>query len=242
MPRMLMPAEPGIRNEAYIVPPQVGSFTSKPDPHGVPEFRPYLTEKWGSEEQSRKHNRVAANQRPFSIKEHRATRHHYDLRLGFGGVLLSWALPKGPTYCAGVCREAIEMPDHKRENIAFEGVIPAHMHGAGPVMLWDIGIWVPLPGYWEIEEGLRQGCLRFALNGKKLKGNWMLLRRPSGCRSRREPVWDLIKEPDAFERSADAPSVQVEAPYSVSTGRTLEEIERDGNRGKSKFILAASLF
>ena len=243
MPRMLMPAEPGRRNEASVVLPQLGLFTTKSDVYGIPEFRPYLTEKCGSNEQSRKHNRAAANQRLFSIKEHRATRHHYDLRLELDGVLRSWAIPKGPTYCAGEPREAIEMPDHKRENIAFEGAIPAHMHGAGPVMLWDIGIWIPLPGYWNIARSLRQGCLRFALDGKKLKGNWMLLRRPSGCRNRREPVWDLIKEPDAFARSADTPSILLEAPNSVATGRrTLEQIEQDGNRGKNKLVLAASLF
>lgn len=242
MPRMLMPAEPGRWNKASLVFSQLGLPTSKSNTYEVPEFRPYLTEKWGSEEQSRKHNRAAANQRPFSIKEHRATRHHYDLRLEFSGVLLSWAVPEGPTYCASVCREAIEMPDHKRENIAFEGVIPTHMHGAGPVMLWDIGIWKPLPGHWNIEKSLRQGCLRFTLDGKKLKGNWMLLRRPGGCRRRPEPVWNLIKEFDAFSRTANAPSILLEAPNSVSTGRTLEEIERDGNKGKRKGIVRASLF
>jgi len=239
---MLIPAELERRNGGYIVPQQLRPFISKPNRYGLPEIGSHLAEKWERKERSREHNRAAANQRLFSIKEHRATRLHYDLRLEFSGVLLSWAVPHGPTYCASVPREAIEMPDHKRANIAFEGVIPPHMHGAGPVMLWDIGIWVPLPGYWDIEKSLRQGCLRFTLFGQKLNGIWMLLRRPSGCRSRQEPVWDLIKEPDAFARSADTPSILAEAPYSVSTGRTLEEIELDGNRGKNRRTSSGSLF
>jgi bifunctional non-homologous end joining protein LigD len=239
---MLMSAKPKRRNEEHGVLAQLGLFGSKPDPYGAPKFDRDLAEKWESKEQSLKHNRAAANQRPFSIKEHRATRLHYDLRLEFACVLLSWAIPDGPTYCAGEPREAIEMPDHKRENIVFEGVIPIGMHGAGPVKCWDRGTWSPSPGYWEIEKSLRQGCLRFTLHGEKLKGNWTLLRRPDGCWGRREPVWDFIKEPDAFARSADAPSILVQAPNSVTTGRTLAEIDRDGNKGKRQRAAGVSLF
>jgi bifunctional non-homologous end joining protein LigD len=238
MHKMLISAKPRRQNEEYGALAQLGLFGSKPDPYGIPKIDRNLTENQRNNEQSRQHNRAAANQRLFSIKEHRATRLHYDLRLEFAGVLLSWAVPDGPTCCAGEPREAIEMPDHKRENIVFEGVIPEGMYGAGPVKCWDRGIWIPSPEYWDIEKGHRQGCLRFTLDGEKLKGSWMLLRRPSGCRSRREPIWDLIKEPDTFARHAGAPSILVEEPNSVTTGRTLAEIEQ----GKRRRVSGASLF
>jgi bifunctional non-homologous end joining protein LigD len=240
--KMRILAKPKRQNKEHRVLTQIGLFGSKPDLYDAPQFDRDLAEKWGSEEQKRKHNRGAANQRPFSIKEHRATRLHYDLRLEFACVLLSWAIPEGPTYCAGKPREAIEMPDHKRKNIIFEGVIPIGMHGAGPVKCWDRGIWAPLPGYWEIEKSLQQGCLRFTLHGEKLKGNWTLRRRPDDCWRRREPIWDLIKEHDDFARSADAPSILVEAPNSVLKGRTLAEIERAGNKSKRERAAELSLF
>jgi bifunctional non-homologous end joining protein LigD len=195
-----------------------------------------------SEEQIREHNRIAASQRPCAIKKHRAASLHYDFRLEYDGVLLSWAIPEGPSYRAGERREAIEMEYHNPKYISSERVIPEGMRGAGPVMHWDEGRWAPLREFDDVRESLRKGCLRFTLNCQKLKGKWMLLRRPGACRGRREPVWDLIKEPDAFARSADAPSILVEAPNSVSTGRTLEEIERDGNERRGKMVSGASLF
>ena len=183
------------------------------------------------------HNLTAARLRKCAVKKHRASRLHYDVRLEFEGVLLSWAMPKGPSYCVGECRMAIEMELHDPEYISSERVIPKGMRGAGPVMQWDEGGWAPLPGYENIPESLENGCLKFTLYCKKLKGNWTLIRRPESCRGKAGPIWDLIKEEGEFGRSADAPDILVEAPNSVRTGRTLEEIERDGNAGKVKLIL-----
>jgi len=83
-------------------------------------------------------NRRALHERAYAMKKHHATRLHYDLRLEWNGVLLSWALPDGPSCCAGVIRKAIEMEDHSRTNLLFEGV-----HETGPIMLWDRGTWEP---------------------------------------------------------------------------------------------------
>jgi len=103
-------------------------------------------------------NRRALYQRAYAIKKHHATRLHYDLRLEWNGVLLSWALPQGPSCRAGVLREAIEMEDHRVANLPFEGV-----HQTGPIMLWDRGTWELHPEFEDIESCLRKGILRFTL-------------------------------------------------------------------------------
>jgi len=113
-------------------------------------------------------NRRALYQRAYAIKKHHATRLHYDLRLEWNGVLLSWALPQGPSCRAGVLREAIETEDHRVANLLFEGV-----HETGPVMLRDRGTWEPHPEFEDIESCLRNGILRFTLYGERLKGGWM---------------------------------------------------------------------
>jgi bifunctional non-homologous end joining protein LigD len=211
------------------------------EPSRVPALRGYV-EQQASAEQIQEHNRTVANRRLCAIKKHRATRLHYDLRLKFEGVLLSWVIPDGPSYIAGVHRMAIEMEDHNPEYISSERVIPENTPGAGPLMQWDQGTWAPSLECEDVKENLRKGYLRFTLYCEKLKGNWILIRRPDGCWGRREPVWDFIKEPDAFARSADAPSILVEAPNSVITGRTLAEIDRGGNKGKRERATGVLLF
>src|ERR1700729_2693816 len=89
-------------------------------------------------------------ERAYAMKKHHATRLHYDLRLEWNGVLLSWALPDGPSYCVGDEREAIEMPDHRKKYLLFEGV-----HETGPIMLWDRGMWVPDQGRADVGSSLR---------------------------------------------------------------------------------------
>jgi DNA ligase D-like protein (predicted 3'-phosphoesterase) len=178
------------------------------------------------------HNRAASLLR-FVVKKHRASRLHYDFRLEWNGVLMSWAVPEGPSYCAGVRCEAIEVAGHKVENIAFEGVFPDGMPGAGPTMPWDLGWWEPLPGYLDVDDCFRNGCLKFTLRGEKLKGNWMLLRRPGSCKGGRKQVWDLVKLPDSFARSKEAPTVVDEEPNSVLSGKSLEEVEQEGKAGRT---------
>lgn len=181
-------------------------------------------------------HKLALHRRPFYVKLHDARGYlHYDLRLEFERVLLSWALPKGMSYDPGVRCDAIEVEDHRREYGAFEGV-----HESGTIMLWDRGMWEPHSECVDVSACLRKGVLRFTLYGEKLKGGWMLTRTRSSQNTR--TVWKISKEPDSFARSKDARSILEEAPYSVSTGRTLEEIERDWGQGQGKGKSGPTLF
>jgi bifunctional non-homologous end joining protein LigD len=131
----------------------------------------------------------------FVIHEHHATRLHYDFRLEVGGVLKSWAIPKGPSMNPAEKRLAVMVEDHPLEYGNFEGIIPQGHYGAGSVLIWD-------SGEFEAEEdpeiALRQGKLRFALNGKKLKGGFSLvLMRGRGTGKN----WLLIKTQDAFAQT-----------------------------------------
>jgi bifunctional non-homologous end joining protein LigD len=181
-------------------------------------------------------NRHALGERAYGIKKHHATRLHYDLRLEWHGVLLSWALPEGPSYHAGEIRTAIEMEDHSRANLLFEGV-----HETGPIMLWDRGTWEPHLESANITSSLRRGILRFTLHGEKLKGDWTLARLNS-TRSGHRPMWTLCKQADLFARSRGDKCILEEWPNSVSTGRTMEEIVRDWTNPKDKHERQRRLF
>jgi bifunctional non-homologous end joining protein LigD len=195
-----------------------------------------------SEEEIREHNRHTANCRRCAIKEHHAFRHHYDFRLQYDGGLLSWVLLYGPSYRPGERRIAIRVDDHDCRYMTSERVIPRGMRGAGPVMLWDEGFWIALPGYEDIGNCLRNGCLKFMLECHKLHGAWILLRRYGGSYGQPNKNWDLIKAPDQFSRSKSALDIQVTAPYSVLTGRTLEGVEQDGNKKQVKRASMPLLF
>src|SRR3984885_9890896 len=140
-------------------------------------------------------NRHAFGDRAYGIKKHHATRLHYDLRLEWNGVLLSWALPEGPSNRAGEIRKAIEMEDHSTANLLFEGV-----HETGPIMLWDRGTWEPQLESDDIRSALTRGVLRFTLRGEKLKGGWTLTRINSTGNAPR-PIWTLAKQADSFAES-----------------------------------------
>lgn len=133
------------------------------------------------------------------------------------------------------------MEDHSRENAFFEGVI-SEGYGAGTVMQWDWGTWEPLLGYTDVDASLRNGRLRFKLHGEKLKGEWELTRVNHSEGSRRDPIWKLTKVQDSFARGETAKSILEEAPNSVSTRRTLEEIADDWNRGKRENERQGKLF
>ena len=163
---------------------------------------------------------------PFCIQKHAASHLHYDFRLGWNGVLKSWACAKGPSYFTGDKRLAVQVEDHPMEYGGFEGVIPAGQYGGGTVMLWDQGTWEPQPGHTDVDAGLRDGSLKFVLHGTKMKGKWALIRMGGKAANERKPNWLLIKEHDEFERKKDDPPITEEEPNSVVTGRTIEEIAR----------------
>jgi len=162
---------------------------------------------------------------PFCVQKHAASHLHYDFRLGWNGVLKSWAVAKGPSYVVADKRLAVQVEDHPMEYGGFEGIIPKGQYGGGTVMLWDQGTWEPQPAYPDVDEGLRKGSLKFILHGTKLQGKWALIRmhgKSGGSDSK--PNWLLIKEHDDFERPATDPSITESEPKSVVTARTIEEI------------------
>src|SRR5580698_7961714 len=116
--------------------------------------------------------KVAASPRlRYVIQKHDATRLHYDLRLEYDGVFKSWAVTKGPSLDPADKRLAVEVEDHPLDYGDFEGTIPEGQYGGGAVMLWDRGYWAPEPGA-TVEKGLRDGDLKFVLDGKRLHGSW----------------------------------------------------------------------
>jgi bifunctional non-homologous end joining protein LigD len=158
---------------------------------------------------------------PFVVQKHAATRLHYDFRLGWRGVLKSWAVTKGPSYVTSDKRLAVQVEDHPMEYGGFEGTIPKGQYGGGTVMVWDEGTWEPLG---DVDEGLDRGSLKFILHGKKLKGKWTLVRMGGRAANESKPNWLLIKEHDEFERKATDPAIVEEKPDSAVTGRDLEAI------------------
>src|SRR5438270_1638105 len=112
--------------------------------------------------------------RSFVVQKHFASHRHYDFRLELDGVLKSWAVPKGPSLDPTIKRLAMQVEDHPVEYGSFEGIIPQGEYGGGTVLLWDRGDWEPVG---DAHEGYRQGRLKFRLNGQKLRGRWMLVRK-----------------------------------------------------------------
>jgi bifunctional non-homologous end joining protein LigD len=153
-------------------------------------------------------------QRSFCVQKHLASHLHYDFRLEHRGVLLSWAVPKGPSLRPGDKRLAMHVEDHPLDYGDFEGVIPEG-YGAGIVMLWDEGTWVPEDE--DIDDALERGELKFSLHGVKLKGSWVLVRtRGDDSRS-----WLLIKHRDEWAGDVDITEF---APLSVKSGGNFEHI------------------
>ena len=151
----------------------------------------------------------------FVVHKHAARNLHFDLRLEMDGVLRSWAVPKGPTYDQAEKRLAVKVEDHPLEYGDFEGVIPAGNYGAGGVIVWDRGEWVPLEPW---REGLEKGKLLFELKGYKLHGKWTLVKIKKSERD-----WLLIKERDAWMKAPGEPDDFAEE--SVLSGLTVEEIK-----------------
>jgi bifunctional non-homologous end joining protein LigD len=167
----------------------------------------------------------------YVIQKHRATALHYDFRLEWNGVMLSWAVPKAPSLNPADKRLAMPTEDHPLEYNKFEGVIPEGEYGGGTVMIWDRGAWAPEPESADVDAALKKGELKFVLDGEKLKGGWVLVRMHRRGAEGRIP-WLLIKHRDEFVSKRD---ITEEAPRSVVSDRLLVEIARDegGNMKKA---------
>jgi bifunctional non-homologous end joining protein LigD len=157
----------------------------------------------------------------YVIQKHQASRLHYDFRLEWNGVLLSWAVPKGPSLDPSVKRLAMQVEDHPVEYGGFEGVIPEGEYGGGTVMLWDRGTWEPEVD--DVDAALRKGDLKFTLHGEKLEGSWVLVRTPRG--------WLLIKHRDEY---ASKENVEVKQPRSVISKKLLADIARENGGDVAK--------
>ena len=156
----------------------------------------------------------------FVIHKHAARRLHYDLRLEHGGVLLSWAVTRGPSLDPDEKRLAVQVEDHPLDYATFEGNIPKGGYGAGTAIVWDQGTWLP---EGDAEFGLEKGHLSFALKGEKLGGQWHLVRLKPRIGEKRMN-WLLMKVKDHFARS-DLDVLEAE-PYSVQSGLHIEEVAR----------------
>jgi len=158
----------------------------------------------------------------FVVQQHAARRTHYDFRLEQDGVLKSWAVPKGPSPNPADKRLAVHVEDHPVEYANFEGVIPPGNYGAGAVIVWDRGSWVPLIDY---DEGFEKGKLLFELRGHKLRGKWTLVKIKRG-----KEEWLLIKERDGY---ASKQGTEDYPHDSVMSGRTVEQMAAGDPRGES---------
>jgi len=147
----------------------------------------------------------------YFIQRHHARALHYDFRLELDGVLKSWAVPKGPSLDPHDKRLAVRVEDHPYDYGSFEGTIPAHQYGAGDVVLWDRGEWLPLA---DPVAGLKQGRVEFELRGDKLQGRWILVRM--GKADPDKENWLLIKENDASARQGKQASITTLRPESVA--------------------------
>ena len=172
----------------------------------------------------------------FVVQKHAATRLHYDFRLQIGDTMPSWAVPKGPTLDASVKRLAMETTDHEMEYRHFEGVIPEGQYGAGAVMIWDEGTYIPEieiakgirkqitnieEGQKVMSEGLAKGEIKFFLKGKKLKGSFALVKTHGFVPKN---SWLLIKHNDPFVKPGfDANDYG----FSVVSKRSIEQISKD---------------
>jgi bifunctional non-homologous end joining protein LigD len=158
----------------------------------------------------------------FVIQKHRATALHYDFRLEMEGVLKSWAVPKGPSYDPSVKRLAMMTEDHPYDYASFEGVIPAGNYGAGNVIIWDEGHWELIEPGDDPVKAVQTGKLTFRLFGKKMFGEWALVKIRGRAGSARGNEWLLLKHRDAFaNEEIDVTEV---APRSVVSNLLVEEV------------------
>src|ERR1700729_509443 len=181
--------------------------------------------------------KVAAGPRlRFVIQKHAATRLHYDFRLEWKGVFLSWAVTRGPSLDPAEKRLAVEVEDHPLDYGDFEGTIPKGQYGGGTVMLWDRGFWGPDEGRPPAEP-LAKGDFKFRLEGKRLHGGFVLVRMSHDRERGKRTNWLLIKHRDEFAVEPNGAPVVEESDTSVASGRTMEAIAAGKGRKPKPFML-----
>jgi bifunctional non-homologous end joining protein LigD len=169
----------------------------------------------------------------YCIQKHAASRLHYDFRLELDGVLLSWAVPKGPSFDPRDKRLAMHVEDHPVEYGSFEGVIPEGEYGAGTVVLWDRGTWAP--GI-DPHLGMKKGELKFELHGDKLLGKWALVK----IKGDDPKAWLLVKDKDEHSRPGPELDIVSARPESVVSGRGLAEVAAERDRLWHSRVVGAS--
>ncbi|WER49337.1 DNA ligase D [Cupriavidus sp. WKF15] len=197
---------------------QMRDFAATPEPGGVRERA--LTSRRGT-------GRTRALS--FVIQKHAARRLHYDFRLELDGTLKSWAVPKGPSLDPADKRMAVHVEDHPLEYAGFEGVIPPGHYGAGTVIVWDRGVWVP---DGDADAAYRAGKLKFELRGEKLHGHWTLVRM-HGSRQKEQDAWLLIKERDDAAVPASELDVTEALPDSVLAGTSRAAAARKSGKSEA---------
>jgi bifunctional non-homologous end joining protein LigD len=187
-------------------------FRKTPEPSGAPRKRPAAKARSGLR---------------YVIQKHAARRLHYDFRLELNGVMLSWAVPKGPSLDPGEKRLAVRTEDHPLDYNEFEGIIPAGEYGGGTVLIWDRGTWTPEDP--DPAKALAKGALKFRLDGEKLHGRWALIKL-RGRRDAGKENWLLVKERDETAEPGSGSAIVDENPLSVVSGRDIETVAQDADR------------
>ncbi|MBW0101345.1 DNA polymerase ligase N-terminal domain-containing protein, partial [Pseudonocardia sp. KRD291] len=213
------PGEIRLAAEPDAADPEGDSAQAPATPPGPERLAPYLAKRDLDETPEPAGGRSGGGAPIFVVQRHDASRLHYDLRLGLDGALASWAVPRGPTLDPDVRRMAVRVEDHPIDYAGFEGVIPAGQYGGGPVVVWDLGTWVPADGADPARE-LERGELHFDLHGDKLGGRFALVRRGAGG-DRGKEQWLLVHKHD--ERAEPGWDAE-DHPDSVLSGRSTEDV------------------
>jgi bifunctional non-homologous end joining protein LigD len=166
----------------------------------------------------------------YLIQKHDASRLHYDFRLELDGTLKSWAVTKGPSLDPADKRLAVHVEDHPLDYGSFEGTIPEGQYGGGTVMLWDEGTWEPIG---DSDQSYNKGRLTFVLHGKRLKGEWHLVRMGGRSNEKRDD-WLLIKSHDRYAKEGDGDQALERYTKSAASGRSMTAIAKGNKEWKSK--------
>ena len=175
----------------------------------------------------------------FVIQKHAATRLHYDLRLEWEGVFLSWAVTRGPSLDPADKRLAVEVEDHPLAYGDFEGTIPKGQYGGGTVMLWDRGYWAPEPGF-DIAKGLKKGELKVVFAGERVKGGYVLVRLRGDRFGGKRTNWLLIKHRDDYVKEGDGEGILERNATSIASGRSMEDIAAGKGKRPTAFMTKAA--